>query len=89
MIRYAYVLLAAIGTAGVVAFFVWMAFGSHVRVERKTVPEPRLTAASTVATATARFKGTGQQVPGEQLGLEGGTCDVWSLADGIALVCHA
>ena len=89
MIRYAYVLLGAIGTAAVVSFFVWMAFGAHVRVERRTVPEPRLTAASTTTTAAARFQGTGQQVPGEQLGLEGGTCDVWSLADGIAIVCHA
>ncbi len=89
MIRYVYVLLAAIGTAGVVAFFAWMALGSHVRVERRTVPEPRLTAASTTTTAAARFQGTGQQIPGEQLGLEGGTCGLWSLADGIALVCHA
>lgn len=56
----------------------------------REVPAPLLSQKSTVADTNGRFEGAAaQSVPGTQLGLQGGTCDVRYLADGVVLVCHA
>ncbi len=55
----------------------------------REVPAPGLTQKSTVADTNGRFaEAPAQSIPGEQLGLQGGTCDVRYLADGVVLVCH-
>lgn len=82
-------LLATIGAAGIAAFLGWTAFGQQVRVDTRTVPQPGLSSASSVADVKGRFQGQpSQTVPGTQLGLEGGTCDVYLVADGGVLVCR-
>lgn len=89
--RFAYVYgaLIAVGTAGVIAFLGWSAFGQQVRVATRTVPQAGLSSTSSVADVKGRFQGQpSQTVPGTELGLEGGTCDVYLVADGGVLVCH-
>lgn len=90
--RFAYVygLLFAVGAAAVISFFGWIAFGQHVRVETRTVPQAGLTAESSVADVQGRFDGKpSQTVPGTDIGLEGGSCDVYLVADGGVLICRA
>lgn len=87
---YLYGVLIAVGAAAVIAFLGWTAFGQQVRVDTRTVQQAGLTATSSVADVKGRFDGEpSQQVPGTDLGLEGGTCDVYLVADGGVLICHA
>lgn len=82
-------LLATVAAAGIAAFLGWTAFGQQVRVDTRTVPQAALTSSSSVADVKGRFQGEpSQSVPGTELGLEGGTCDVYLVADGGVLVCH-
>lgn len=83
-------LLATVGAAGIAAFLGWTAFGQQVRVNTRTVPQPGLSASSSIADVKGRFTGQpAQTVPGADLGLEGGSCDVYYASDGAVLVCHA
>lgn len=91
--RFLYVrfLLAAVAAGGVIAGL--LAISNSVGdpiVRTRTEPAALLTSASTVADTRGRFEGEpSQSIPGEQLGLQGGTCDVYVLSDGGVLICHA
>lgn len=88
---YLYGLLSALAIAAVAASVLAAANAVGAPVTRtREVPAPGLTQKSTVADTNGRFaEPPAQSVPGEQLGLQGGTCDVRYLADGVVLVCHA
>lgn len=59
-------------------------------VRTRTVDAPLLPAGASVADVESRFADPPvSSVPGQQIGLQGGTCDVRELKDGLLLVCHA
>ncbi len=88
---YLYGLLAAFAAVALSAGLIAIALSVDDPVTRtRTVPEPKLTSSDSVAATRSRFKGpVAQSVPGTDIGLGGGTCDVLPLKDGLVLVCHA
>ena len=89
--RYLYGVLALLGAAGIAAGVIALALSvGDPKIETREVPQALLTSSSSVADAGSRFDGApAQSIPGEQLGLQGGTCDVYVLSDGGVLLCHA
>lgn len=90
--RFVYGLLAVVAVVGVSAFFGYIVLSAttDTNVQYVEKHDPPLTGKSTVAQVEGRFDGRADQsVPGTQIGLQGGTCDVYIVADGGVLVCHA
>ena len=88
---YLYGLLAALAVAGIAATVLAAANSiGDPRTVTREVPAPLLTSSSTVADVAGRFDGPpAQSIPGEQLGLQGGTCDVYVIEGGGVLLCRA
>jgi hypothetical protein len=90
MIRYVWAVVLAFGAAGAAATVIALALSVDDPVVRtREVPQPGLTAKSNVADVRGRFVGKpDQSVPGTDLGLQGGTCELYVVSDGGVLVCH-
>ena len=88
----AYALVGTLLFAAAAAFLGWTAFGQQVRVDVKTVPEPALTAAASVADVRGRFQEAPQTMSGEQAGQAvAQSCpkvDIYQQKDGAVLICH-
>lgn len=88
--RYVYYLIAAVAAAAVCAVLIGpVALGDPVRVQTEYRDTPALSSSASAAEASKQFKGRPETIDGQQLGLPAGsTCDLFELADGIALICH-
>lgn len=89
--RYAMAVVLAVGAAAAVAGMYLMTKGGTKTVTvSKTVQAAPLTAGNVSADVTLRLGPPTQQIPGGQINpsLQGAICDVWSLADGLAMSCH-
>lgn len=89
-LRYAWALLAGLGTAALIAgaaafVFAW----DGVRVETRTEPPGPLSSSASRADVAERLGPSSMSIAGGEVGpaLEGATCAVYRLADGVALVC--
>lgn len=90
--RLFYGLLAVLAAVGLCSFFGYVTLSAltETTVQYVEKHDPPLTGKSTVSDVRGRFDGQpAQSVPGTDIGLQGGTCDVYVVADGGVLVCHA
>lgn len=88
--RYAWALIVAVGAAAIIAAG-W--YGTKawegVRVEYRTKPPAPLNGGSSLSDVAARLGPTSTSIAGAEVGppLEGATCAVYRLRDGVVLAC--